>query len=416
VRVVVCTVVHHPADARIFYREIRALLDAGHDVTYIAPHGEPAGTGRSNQDQDQDQAHPERSRASTGPVPAEPDRAEHRPVRYPDFDSPTTPTPGDRRTGTLRTVTIPRAVGRRRLGALRAVRAAMAAQMDGADLLLVHDPELLLVLPPRRHRPPTVWDVHEDTAAALTTKSWLPARLRAVAAGGVHVAEHLAERRLHLLLAERGYLDRFAKTHPVVPNTTDVPAVAAPPSGPRRVVYVGWLSPDRGSAEMVELGRLLKPHGIAVELIGQADGAARAHIEAAGDCVRWHGFVPNAEALRLVEGALAGLSLLQDEANFRHSLPTKVAEYMARGVPTISTPLPLAVELVEAADAGFVVPFNDPRAAADAILKLDADPGLRAEMGLRAHAYALAHLAWAPYAAAFVAELETWASQGPAAR
>ena len=40
-RVVVCTVVHHPADARIFYREIRALLDAGHDVTYIAPHGEP---------------------------------------------------------------------------------------------------------------------------------------------------------------------------------------------------------------------------------------------------------------------------------------------------------------------------------------------------------------------------------------
>jgi len=29
---------------------------------------------------------------------------------------------------------------------------------------------------------------------------------------------------------------------------------------------------------MVELGRLLAPHGIAVELIGQADAAARAHI------------------------------------------------------------------------------------------------------------------------------------------
>ena len=210
--------------------------------------------------------------------------------------------------------------------------------MAGADLLLVHDPELLLVLPPRRRRPPTVWDVHEDTAAALTTKSWLPAWLRAVAAGGVHVAEHLAERRLHLLLAENGYNDRFASTHPVVPNTTYVPPRAAPPSGPRRVVYVGWLSPDRGSAEMVELGLLLKPHGIAVELIGQADGAARAHIEAGGDFVHWHGFVPNAEALRLVEGALAGLSLLQDEANFRHSMPTKIAEYMARAVPAVTTP------------------------------------------------------------------------------
>ena len=39
-RVVVCTVVHHPADARIYYRQIRALLDAGHQVTYIAPFGE----------------------------------------------------------------------------------------------------------------------------------------------------------------------------------------------------------------------------------------------------------------------------------------------------------------------------------------------------------------------------------------
>jgi len=376
VRVVVCTVVHHPADARIFYREIRALLDAGHDVTYIAPHGEPG----------------------------------QRPVQEHDQDFP------ERTVGSLTTVAIPRAVGRRRLGALRAARSAMAAQIAGADLLLVHDPELLLVLPPRRHRPPTVWDVHEDTAAALTTKSWLPAWLRAVAAGGVHVAELMAERRLHLLLAEQAYNDRFTSTHPVVPNTTFVPPEAAPPSGPRRVVYVGWLSPDRGSAEMVELGRLLAPHGIAVELIGQADGAARAHISAGGEFVHWHGFVPNAEALRLVEGALAGLSLLQDEPNFRHSMPTKIAEYMARAVPAVSTPLPLAAELVEAADAGFVVPFNDPRAAADAILKLDADPDLRVQMGLRAHSYARASLAWAPYAAAFVAELETWANQGTHAR
>jgi glycosyltransferase involved in cell wall biosynthesis len=374
VHVVVCTVVHHPADARIFYREIQALLDAGHDVTYIAPHGESAAPVRDeNQGQSQDPGNSERAR------------------------------------GNLDLVTIPRASGRRRTGALRAARTAMAEQAAGADLLLVHDPELLLVLPPKDKRPPTVWDVHEDTAAALTTKAWLPDWLRPAAAEGVKRAEQLAERRLHLILAEHGYNARFAAEHPVVPNTTNVPATAAPPSGPRRVVYVGWISPDRGSAEMVELGRLLKPHGIAVELIGQADAAARAHIEAGGDAVRWHGFVPNADALRLVEGSLAGLSLLQNEANFRHSMPTKVAEYMGRGVPVVTTPLPLAVELVEAGDCGFVVPFNDPQGAADAILKLDTDPGLRVEMGLRAHEYALRNLAWPPHAAAFVAQLEAWA-------
>lgn len=356
--VVVCTVVHHPADARIYYRQIRALLDAGHRVTYIAPWDEPGA--------------PE-------------------------------PDPG------LTTVTIPRAVGRRRLGALRAARAALRSR--SGDLLLVHDPELLLVLPPRSARPPTVWDVHEDTAAALTTKAWLPPFLRPAAGGGVRLAEHLAERRLHLLLAEHGYATRFAGSHPVVPNTTYVPDEAAPPSGPRRVVYVGHISPDRGSAELVELGELLKPHGISVELIGSADAAARAHIRAGGDAVRWHGFVPNAEALSLCEGALAGLSLLHDEENFRHSMPTKVHEYMARALPVITTPLPLADELVTGADCGVTVPFGPDgvTAARDEILRLDSDEGLRVTLGARAHSAALKSDGWRRDSVAFVARLEQWA-------
>lgn len=363
-RVVVCTVVHHPADARIYFRQIRALLDAGHQVTYIAPLGEPGAPGGT-------------------PLTA------------------------------LTAVTIPRAVGRRRLRALRAAREALAAHAPAADLLLVHDPELLLVLPPRRRRPPTVWDVHEDTAAALTTKAWLPGLLRPVAAGGVVFAERLAERRLHLILAEHGYNARFRRPHPVVPNTTYVPETTAPPSGPRRVVYVGHISPDRGSLEMVSLARSLAPHGISVELVGPADAAARAHIEAAGDLVHWHGFVPNERALRLTEGALAGLSLLHDEANFRPSMPTKVVEYMARGVPVITTPLPLAVDLVRGAECGFVVPFGDVTAAADAVLALDRDQDLRVKMGMRGHDAALRSLGWPADARAFVAQMESWAAGRP---
>ena len=356
--VVVCTVVHHPADARIYFRQIRALLDAGHEVTYIAPF---------------DEDFPERQGQS------------------------------------LTTVTIPRAVGRRRLGALRAARAAMARSAGGADLLLVHDPELLLVLPPRPSRPPTVWDVHEDTAAALTTKAWLPAFLRPVAAGGVLAAERLAERRLHLILAEHGYNARFSKTHPVVPNTTVVPEVAPPPSGPRRIVYVGLISPDRGIAEMIALARLLAARGITVELIGPADAAARSQIEAAGDLVHAHGFVPNEQALGMASGALAGLSLLHDEANFRHSMPTKVFEYMALGVPVISTPLPLAADLVNGAECGYIVPFGDAAAARDAVLALDGDPDLRVKMGLRGHDAARQSIGWQADARAFVAQLESWA-------
>ena len=364
-RVVVGTIVHHPADARIYHRQIRALLEAGHQVTYIAP-------------------------AETENFSAE-------------------------RTGPqLQVIPVPRAVGRNRLGALRAARRELARHAVGADLLLVHDPELLLALPPRRKRPPTVWDVHEDTAAALSTKAWLPRPLRPAAAAAVHTAERLAERRLHLILAEQGYVPRFSQTHPVVPNTTYVPETAAPPDpAGQRVVYVGHLSPDRGVAEMVEVAALLRPHGIAVELIGPADAQARGMIEPAQaqGLLRWPGFVPNDLAMQKVDGAVAGLSLLQDEPNFRHSMPTKVVEYMARGVPVVTTPLPSAADLVTRYECGFVVPFGDPRAAADAVRQLAGDASLRAKMGNGGHEAARISLGWPADAQAFVAQLEAWAQR-----
>ena len=94
-RVLVCTVVHHPADARIYYRQIRALLDAGDDVTYIAP-----------------------------------------------FDSSFSPSD-------VTAVTIPRAVGRHRLTALRAARLALRENAPAADIILIHDPELRIQLAQR---------------------------------------------------------------------------------------------------------------------------------------------------------------------------------------------------------------------------------------------------------------------------
>jgi glycosyltransferase involved in cell wall biosynthesis len=368
-RVVVCTIVHHPADARIYHRQIRALLDAGHEVTYIAP------------------------------------------VASQDFFP-------ERTSCLFQVRPVPRASGRRRLGALLAARRELARHVLGADLLLIHDPELLLVLPrPRRRRPPAVWDVHEDTAAALNTKPWLPRPLRPAAAVAVHTAERVAERRMHLILAEHGYVARFARPHPVVPNTTYVPdhlpVLPAAPGDDRRVMYVGHLSPDRGVGEMIELARLLRPHGITVELVGHADARARARIEPAQaeGLVRWHGFVPNDQALPMLDGALAGLSLLRDEPNFRHSMPTKVVEYMARGVPVVTTPLPAAAALARDHQCGFVVPFRDAGAAADAVFTLDRDPSLRAKMGQRGHEAAYSHLGWPSDARAFVAQLESWAKE-----
>jgi glycosyltransferase involved in cell wall biosynthesis len=357
-RVFVATVVHHPEDARILHRQIRALLDAGHEVTYMAPF-----------------------RASNV-------------APWPEI------TPVD----------VPRAVGRRRLQALRTARRIIKARAKDADLLLLHDPELLLAVP-RRMRSRTVWDVHEDTAAALGAKGWLPMPLRAPLRFAVRRLERRAERRLKLLLAEEGYRTRFRREHPIVLNTTNVPEATPPPPGDDRVVYVGQLSMARGAADLIALAGLLHAEGVTLELVGAADAEVRPILREAqqSGMLRWYGFVPNDRALRMAEGAIAGLALLHDSPNYRHSMPTKVIEYMAHGLPVITTPNPIAAEIVTEGSCGLVVPFEDPEATAAAVRRLRDDPALRLDMGKRGHEFARARFHWPDQARLFIAQLEDWA-------
>lgn len=358
-RALVVTTVHHPEDARILHRQIRALREAGHEVTYAAP--------------------------------------------FHDYGVAVSAGPG------LTVLDLPRASGWRRLGAALAARRLVARHAGSCDLVLLHDPELLVAVAGLR-RPVTVWDVHEDTAAALTLKSWIPAPLRPLLRQLVRRLEHLAERRVELLLAEDGYRSRFRQPHPVVPNTTYVPELVHPP-GTGRVVYLGALSTARGARDMISMARLLD--GVArVELIGSAEGQTRTMLREAHDAgtLHWHGFLPNERALELLDGALAGLSLLHDEPNYRHSTPTKIVEYMAHGVPVITTPLPPAVALVEGYGTGLVVPFEDPAAAARAVRRLQSDRQLREGAARRGHAAAAAEFSWPVRGLDFVRTLEKLAA------
>jgi glycosyltransferase involved in cell wall biosynthesis len=164
----------------------------------------------------------------------------------------------------------------------------------------------------------------------------------------------------------------------------------------------------------VEVARLLQPHRVAVELIGYADPRSRPVLKEAVEegVLEWRDFMPNDEALKRLDGALAGLSLLHDEPNYRHSMPTKIVEYMAHGIPVITTPSPRAVELVERYGCGVVVPWQDPKAVADAVLALKDDSEGRREAGTLGYNAARANHHWPSSARRFVAQLEAWAATG----
>lgn len=357
--VLVLTVVHTPLDARIYHRQVRALLDAGHDATLAAPF----------------------------------------------TDHGVTVDAVDAR---LATIDLPRATKRRRAAATVAAIRLLRRVRGRFDVLLLHDPELLLAAALAQPRTPVVWDVHEDLAASLGDKPWLPAAVRPVARQVACLVERWAEARCSLILAEHGYRARFRRDHAVVPNYPPLPPVDPGAPRSRRVVYLGRVSRLRGAAELVEVGRRLRRHGIAVQVVGPVDDDVRAPLEEAHEegSLELLGFVPNAQALAMLDGALAGLSLLHDHPNYRHSLPTKVLEYQAAGVPVVSTPLPAAVEVLESSGGGVVVPFGDVDAVVEAIVMMHDDAELARRYGRAGRADAQAGRSWDAVRGRFLAAIE----------
>jgi glycosyltransferase involved in cell wall biosynthesis len=334
-RVLVCTVVHNPTDARIFRRQIGSLLDAGHEVTAIAPWSKE--------------------------------------------------TPGDER---IKRIAIPRARGRNRFAALRAARARMRDLAFTHDVVVLHDPELLIVTPWwdfSRWSVSVVWDVHEDLAAAITTKAYLPSPTRRALAFLARRLERWAERKCTLLLAETAYQNRFGRKHPVVLNLPLVPPQLEDAPCKRQAIYVGSITTERGLDAMIKLAAALAPHDINLRIIGEVHSDRDREVLRQAENIEWDGPLPNAQAMQEVQHSMVGLSLLANKPNYQHSMPTKVLEYMACGTVVVSTPLPLAVEVI--ANDGIVLSgFGESivSEAAKAIVELCNNSELRENMIQRA--------------------------------
>lgn len=358
-RVLVVTIVHTPLDARIYHRQIAALLAEGGEVTFVAP--------------------------------------------WQATETPPPDLPG------LTVIDVPRSRGRRRLRSIVAAAGLLRELADQHDVVLLHDPELLLALLGRRWRTPLVWDVHEDVPASLLDRSWVPWLFRWPLSRLVRLVEYVAERRLHLLLAEAGYQDRFRRTHPHVPNVPWRADHEPPKPHERRIVYLGRIARSRGAEEMVQLARRLDGDVI-FDLYGPCDDDMRSLIEQADHdrALRWHGFVPNDRALTLLEGASVGLSLIEPQPNHAVSLQTKVLEYLSRRVPVVTSDLPVTGPFVRDEGVGLVVPFGDVKAAQRAVMRLLDDEALRYALAERGYRLVESRMSWDVEGPRFVRQLERW--------
>jgi glycosyltransferase involved in cell wall biosynthesis len=258
-----------------------------------------------------------------------------------------------------------------------------------------HDPELIPIgILLRTLGKRVIYDVHEEVPADMLDKEYLPRWSRALLARIVDVGERFAARGFSgIVAATPAIARRFPLAHRVVVQNFPLPSQLAPADGPPYAsrapvaAYVGLINELRGAVEMVHaVGALAARHRVRLVLAGRfAPPALEAQVRALPGWrqVDYRGVLPRAGVGQMLAEARLGLVLFHPRPNHIEAQPNKLFEYMAAGLPVVTSRFPLWQEIVEGTQCGLVVDPLDPQAIAAAMRWLLEHPVEAEAMGAR---------------------------------
>ena len=279
------------------------------------------------------------------------------------------------------------------LGTLSAIRSAIAIR---ATWYHVHDPELLpLVLVLRLLRRRVIFDFHEEFSAQIRNKPYVCRGSRAIASALAKCCELLLCWATSNVIAATPHIRQrlpYRKTlATIVCNYPTLDEFAAPSSTPfcersRIAYYIGAVSATRGCFEMIQAGRFLEDSGrdIAMRIAGPIESPdlnRRTREAAAGSTVSFLGKRTRRQVIADLGSARVGIVVLHPIPNYVNSLPVKMFEYMAAGIPVVASDFPLWKEIVSGANCGVTVDPRDPTQIAKKIEQLVENTDLAHRMG-----------------------------------
>jgi len=263
---------------------------------------------------------------------------------------------------------------------LSVLLALTQAKKVNAELYHFHDPELIFAaLMLKLYGKRVIWDVHEDLPKQIMNKQWIPRWLRPFLARLFDFIERNIARLFDAVIAATADIaNKFTSARRVViiqnfPKMSEMVQVEGTPykTRPPLFVYVGGLSEIRGvkdivlaleylpknsNAQLALAGRFEPPR--LLQDVSKLPGWSR---------VRYLGWLDRKGVVQLLNKARAGLVMLHPTPNYINSLPIKMFEYMAAGVPVIASDFPLWREILMRERAGLLVNPKDPKAIAEAM-------------------------------------------------
>ena len=174
--------------------------------------------------------------------------------------------------------------------------------------------------------------------------------------------------------------------------------------------YSGTLAPYRGLETTIDALALL-PNDVVFLVVGGPDGERRrlegvARERSVSDKIRFVGQVLRADVPRFVAAFDLALVLLPPvSANYLQALPNKVFDYMAAGIPVLTSDLPELRRLVEVDARCGVAVRPDPSSVAAAVTSLRATPGPLKQLGANGRTAFVERFSWDHQAEQFLSLL-----------
>ncbi len=157
---------------------------------------------------------------------------------------------------------------------------------------------------------------------------------------------------------------------------------------------VSRLSPEKGFEHLLRAVALLRDAGTRVDVLFAGDGPSRASLERLAaelrlDGVRFAGHVEHAD----VPDVLRQIDIFAMPSTWE-GFGVSAVEASAMALPVVASNIHGIPDVVIDGETGLLVPPADPRALADAIARLAADPALRERMGAAGRAFVEREYDW----------------------
>ncbi len=259
-----------------------------------------------------------------------------------------------------------------------------AAKKIDADIYHFHDPELLPYgLKLKKAGKKVIFDSHEDVASQIRGKRWIPRLMRRTVSRLYRCYETYVVKELDAVVAATPYIRKqFENRTSRVIAVCNYPMLEEiiyheNPFSERQMMicYAGGISEERGEKVMIEA---MKDIDADLVIAGYHD---QINIHDGKGITRYVGRLDRNDVNELYGNARMGLCLLQENLNYRNSLPVKMFEYMGAGLPYICSDFPLWKKITEETGAGLCVNAQDIHAIREGIKYILLNPGEGEKMG-----------------------------------